>query len=110
MFVGDVRCATTTSPLAPIWMLSGGRKQSSAPTNASKYVHVLPAMARRYDASADDSAAARPAVGRLSAYAIHGAAIQSRRIGAAADHASRRVPATTTRMASASTGLAIMRV
>ena len=66
-----------------IWTLSGGRPWSSAPTNVSKYRHVLRATACRYSRSADVSGARRRGTGRLSANAINGAAAHSASTGSA---------------------------
>ena len=82
MLVGDVRCARTG--FGSSWKLSGGRKWSSGPTNASKNRHVRRAVERRRVTSSGASGdVARARGGRLIHRATSGERPQSRTNGAA---------------------------
>ena len=82
MLVGDVRCARTG--FGSSWKLSGGRKWSSGPTNASKNRHVRRAVERRrVTSSGARGDVARARGGRLIHRATSGERPQSRTNGAA---------------------------
>src|SRR5712691_9631517 len=105
MFVGDVRCATVSSGTS--WTLSGGSAWSSGPMNVSKYRHVFSATDLRNSWSSALSATRRVGTGRLSAYAITGAAAHSTSTGTDAGHACGRTRMISARLQTATSGLAI---